>query len=271
MKFEIMSVTPEMAAKWLGKNEGNRKLREHRAAYLARAIDEGKFKLTHQAIAITRKGRLIDGQHRLRAIILANTAAPLVVATDVPDDTFAVLDAGLPRTMAERLRSDKKETGICTSMFRLLVGRSNAHEYEIEVMLDVFGGALRALDAVPPSRSSRKFEKYAFLAAFVLRLAIAQRKGDEKDVARLSTILERLRRADMTGAAPVVLSLYRQFNEGVANSDIAVAPATDQFCRGWVALDARNAQSSKLLIRDHSASIREARVEFKAITQSVFD
>lgn len=118
MRFEIVNVTPELAAKFLGKNDGNRKLREHRSAYLSRAILEGKWKLTHQAAAISKKGRLLDGQHRFRAICLANKSAEMVIAYDVPEDVFAVMDAGMPRQMHERLRSDwmKANKPSCTEL-----------------------------------------------------------------------------------------------------------------------------------------------------------
>src|SRR5215510_6988131 len=133
MRFEKVTVTPELAAKLLLKNEGNRKLREQHAAGLARAIENGQYKLTHQAAAVTKKGRLVDGQHRMRAVILANKSVEMWIAYDVPDDTFSVLDAGMPRKMHERLQSDPKKTSVCTSLFRIMVRNGKAQEYEIEL------------------------------------------------------------------------------------------------------------------------------------------
>jgi hypothetical protein len=270
MKFEVVKVTPDIAARFLMKNDGNRKLREHRAAYLARAIEEGKWKLTHQPIAIGKRGRLLDGQHRLRAICLANMPAELVVATDVPDDVFAVLDAGLPRKMHERLRSDADHTSTCTSLFRLMVGRSTAHEYEIELMLEIFAATFLKLAQVPRTRDS-KFERKAIQAAISLRTAMAIKAKDDNEVIRIQWVLEKLRRGDVAGAPPIVCSFYKQTMEGVANLDIGVSQPTDQFCRAWVAFNRDNEGVSRLQITDHSLHIKEARLEFKFLTEGQFD
>lgn len=267
MRFEIVNVTPEIAAKYLGKNDGNRKLREHRSAYLSRAILDGKWKLTHQAAAISKKGRLLDGQHRFRAICLANKAAEMVIAFDVPEDVFAVMDAGMPRKMHERLRSDAKHTATVTTMFKLMSSNRTAHEFEIELMLEIFEDALRQYRFSNKS----KVTKAAVVAAIILRVAMLQAKGDHDGVARIQWIIEKMHRGDLVGLPPVVSSFYRQQFEGIANLDLGVAPATDQFVRSWNAFDPEKESVTRLQINDHGADVRAARVEFKLLTKGVFD
>lgn len=268
MRFEIVKVTPEMAAKFLGRNEGNRKLREHRAAYLARAIDEGKWKLTHQAAAISKKGRLLDGQHRLRAICLANKPADMVIAWDVPDDVFSVMDAGMPRKMCERLRSDPKHTAVVTSMFKLMSSNRTAHEFEVEMLLDIFEPALQAFKRVP--HTSSKVNKANINAAIVLRLAMLNARKDHDGISRIQWIVEKMHREDLVGLPPIINSFYRQQLEGV-NSELGVSPATDQFVRTWNAFDPQKESVTRLQINDHGADVREARIEFKLLTQGIFD
>jgi hypothetical protein len=270
IRFELVNVTPKMAADWLIKNEGNRKLREQHAATLARAMDEGKYKLTHQAIAVTRKGRLIDGQHRCRAICIHGKPVQMFVAHDVPEDVFAVLDSGMPRKMHERLRSNPTSTTIMTKLFRLMVRVGRTQEYEISTMLDVFEPALSKWHAVP-HKGHRKGLRAAHEAAIVLRLAMALANKDDDEVMRIQWLVEKVHRGDMAGAPPVINSFWRQLTEGVANLDLGVAPDTDQFCRAWRAFDPENEGVTRLQITDHSADIRDARVEFKFISQGVFD
>lgn len=270
MRFEIVKVTPEMAAELLGRNEGNRKLREHRAAYLAEAILQGKFKLTHQALAISKKKRLLDGQHRLRAVCLANKAVDMAIAYDVPDDTFSVLDAGMPRKMSERLRSDPTHTSICNQLFRIMVANRGAHEFEMELMLELFDTALKSYEQVA-SHKKTKFDKAPIGAAILLRLAMHQAKKEVDGVARIQWLLEKLRRADLTGAPPILHVYYRQAIEGARTLDLGVAPSTDQFVRAWNAFDPEQEGATRIQINDHGAEVRNARVEFKLITKAVFE
>lgn len=270
IRFELVNVTPEQAGKWLASNEGNRKLREQHAAALARAMDEGKYKLTHQAIALTKRGRLIDGQHRCRAICLHNRPVPMFVAHDVPEDVFAVLDSGMPRKMFERLRSNAGSTTVMTKLFRIMVRSGRSQEYEISTMLDIFEPALGKWHAVP-QKGARKGTRASHDAAIVLRIAIALAHKDDDEVSRIQWLVEKIHRGDMAGAPPVINSFWRQLVEGVANLDLGVSPDTDQFCRAWRAFDVENEGVTRLQVTDHSADVRDARVEFKFLSQGVFD
>jgi hypothetical protein len=270
MRFELVKVTPEMAAKFLLKNDGNRKLREQHAAGLARAIENGKYQLTHQAAAVTKKGRLIDGQHRMRAIIMAGKPVEMFIAYDVPDDTFAVLDAGMPRKMHERLQSDPKKTSVCTSLFRIMVRNGKAQEYEVEMMLEIFEGALSKWSQLPKLGTLKGFTTF-HNAAVALRIAMALEEKDADEVNRILWVLERISKGDLVGAPPIIHAFYRQMSEGVSNPDLSVSPMTDQFCRAWIAFNADNQSTPRLQIGDHAIHVREARVAFKNITEGVFE
>lgn len=271
MRYEIVNVTPDMANEWLKKNEGNRPLRLHRAAFLARAIESGHWKLTHQAVAFTKRGRLLDGQHRLRAVILANRAVKMAVAYDVPEDAFAVMDAGLPRSMAERLHADKKETEIMRSLFRLMANRPTPHEYEVETMLDCFDASLKALAAVKrPGRGFQKFARAPYMGAVTLRIAANQQRKDGDAVLRIQWLLGKLFTGDLVGTPPIIQSFFRQVLEGVANMDIGVAPNTDQFARAWRAFNPELEGVQRLQVTDHSGELRDARLTFNSVTQGVF-
>lgn len=259
-----------MAAKFLLKNEGNRKLREQHAAGLARAIESGKYQLTHQAAAITKKGRLIDGQHRMRAVILANKPVEMYIAYDVPDDTFAVLDAGMPRKMHERLQSDPKQTSLCTALFRIMARNGKAQEYEIEMMLEIFSNSLSKWSQIPRLSGLKGFTGF-HNAAVVLRIAMAISKKDADEVNRITWILDRITKGDLVGAPPIIHAFYKQMIEGVSNPDLSVSPMTDQFCRSWIAFNRENEGTNRLQIGDHAIHVRDARHEFKRLTEGVFD
>ena len=78
IKSEFVLITPELARGMLIDNEGNRRKRELWVNYLANCIRNNEWKPTHQGIAFSENGKLLDGQHRLHAIIKADI--PVVVS-----------------------------------------------------------------------------------------------------------------------------------------------------------------------------------------------
>lgn len=106
MKAEVVVVTPEMAALWLERNmNGQRSLRQSVVDRYARDMRSGAFGVTHQGIAFDTKGHLIDGQHRLSAIVKSGCTIKMMVVRDAPSGTFTHIDAGLSRTAKDVLNS----------------------------------------------------------------------------------------------------------------------------------------------------------------------
>lgn len=100
-----MLVTPEMAREYLQNNPNNRKIKEVRVQEFVYLIEKGKFHMTHQGIAFKANGELLDGQHRLLAIIKANKAVMLQVsiyeADEIPTDELMPIDMGVARSATD--------------------------------------------------------------------------------------------------------------------------------------------------------------------------
>jgi len=73
MLTKVEIIDPVLAKKYLAKNINNRNIRNKWVEHLANAIKRGEWITTHQGIAFNNLGFLADGQHRLHAIIQANT------------------------------------------------------------------------------------------------------------------------------------------------------------------------------------------------------
>ena len=103
METKVVTVTPEMAREWLTKNmSSNRPVLRSTVHGYARMMRTGGWKLTHQGIAFDQNGELIDGQHRLHAVIEANVPVEMNVTYDVerkPGEVFTI-DMGRKRTYA---------------------------------------------------------------------------------------------------------------------------------------------------------------------------
>lgn len=105
MKSEIIKITPELAESYLEHNiKENRTIRQSTVSKYAKDMRSGKWKLTHQGIAFDDLGQLIDGQHRLWAIIESNTPVEMMVTTDIPSSDVSVVDGGLSRTLADQMK-----------------------------------------------------------------------------------------------------------------------------------------------------------------------
>ncbi|WP_229670449.1 hypothetical protein [Microlunatus endophyticus] len=82
-------------------------------------MKRGDWKVTHQGVAVDTNGVLVDGQHRLAAVIEAGVSVEMTVFMDVPADTFDVLDTGKKRNAADVLAIEgEKSTMQLASMVR---------------------------------------------------------------------------------------------------------------------------------------------------------
>lgn len=95
----LVEVTPELAGWLIVRNyDGNRKLRQSKVADYASDMKAGKFPaIKSQPIVFTSDGKLIDGQHRLKAVIEAKVTVPMWVMTGQPMSDFEYLDNGYVR------------------------------------------------------------------------------------------------------------------------------------------------------------------------------
>lgn len=100
--FEL--VDPTTAKRYLQANVHNRDLRDARVRTHAATLMREEWRATPNGIGFDTDGRLIDGQHRLSAIILADTPALLIVARGLPPEAQDVTDQGIPRKMSDALK-----------------------------------------------------------------------------------------------------------------------------------------------------------------------
>ena len=106
----IVNVTPELAKAWLEYNNFNRPRNTETFMKYVRQIREGRWRLTHQGIAFTSDGILLDGQHRLFAIIECGVTLPMRVFLNEPAENFAVIDCGRNRSNLDTVRMAAKDS-----------------------------------------------------------------------------------------------------------------------------------------------------------------
>lgn len=100
---EIVKVTPDIAKKFLSTNNNNRPLRRDYVAELAAAMRRGEWVLNGETIKFAKNGHMLDGQHRLHAIVESRTSCEMLVVREVQDDAFSTIDMNRKRTAADAL------------------------------------------------------------------------------------------------------------------------------------------------------------------------
>lgn len=154
----FMLITPAVAKAILGRNrQPNRNVNRDHVMYLARLMRNGKFVCTHQGIAFDIYGNLLDGQHRLLAIIESGIAVTMMVSFGVPQWTMQVIDSQLIRTLIARLGF----VGVSTTAKALTVSR--ILEYGIQ-------GSIRK--KVEDEEALLLLRKYAKPLGFIAKLGI---------------------------------------------------------------------------------------------------
>ena len=104
MEVQVKTITPSYARKLLNNNPSNRLIRARAVESMARDISNGKWQLTGESIKISSDGSLIDGQHRLSAVVKADTPIQCLVCYQVDLESMTVIDSGSKRTIGDRFK-----------------------------------------------------------------------------------------------------------------------------------------------------------------------
>lgn len=90
-------ITPQKAQEYLAMNKNNRKLMSGVVDSYAQDLKEGKWIIGTSTICFDINGNLIDGQHRLSAIIKAGIPVRMEVKRNLSEDAFKAMDIGKVR------------------------------------------------------------------------------------------------------------------------------------------------------------------------------
>jgi hypothetical protein len=122
ISFEL--VTPAMAENWLNTNADNQRAANtaHISQY-AREMTEGNwYHDTGDCIRFSNKGTLIDGQHRLRGLILSKKSVMMMIMRNINAEHISAMDIGKRRNLRDILKVNgiKPPTGISESALSAL-------------------------------------------------------------------------------------------------------------------------------------------------------
>lgn len=102
LQIQKMLITPSIAREMLERNKSNRRISEPKIMQYVNDMANGKWKEgTGEMIKIATTGRILDGQHRLLAIIKANVSLYFYIVNNLEESVFDVLDTGKSRNSSD--------------------------------------------------------------------------------------------------------------------------------------------------------------------------
>lgn len=209
MTFEEKTINPALARRMLKKNRKrhNRNIRMAVVTRYALEMIMGNWVLSPHPICFNVNGELIDGQHRLWAIILSGCSIKMVVCCGVKDGVFSVLDQGLKRAVADVLEELPKTVQIAQSAFRIFAQQSTSSSSVISEFIAMYESEISIVRNSLLQGKTIKRVTVAPVAAVILAALV-----NGEDRYRIERFCELLR-ADFSMDTP---SWYKPERDGAA-------------------------------------------------------
>lgn len=102
----ILDITPAMAKQYLADMHTNRAYKQRQVDSFVAAMRNGEWRLNGQPILISEAGRLMDGQHRMMAVVQSGETVRFLVVQGVPEAAMVTVDRGSKRSFADLLSMD---------------------------------------------------------------------------------------------------------------------------------------------------------------------
>lgn len=253
MQAEIKTVTPEYAAELLARrNEHNRAIRPAIVNEYLSWMKEDVFKLTHQGIAIDWNGNLVDGQHRLTAILKLGKAIDLLVISDVDPEIFRVIDRGANRTIPEVTGESRYTVEVCRFIFSEFYGTVRQSSHTLKPVIAAFRDASEALRLHCPSRPKKRGSAPIRAAAV---LCMMDRDRQVAMDAYRRCILQ-----DYSKMRPIEMSL----SKWLVDTTLTTAMRSIAFCSALIAFDAGH-KATSVRLREPGWHKANAKVRIGAI------
>lgn len=247
MQSSVQMITPEIALEMLSSNDGNRPLRSSVVKRLANAIRRGEWRVSHQGIAIDASGRLLDGQHRLRAIVESGIACEIMVTRNVLRAAFRVMDQGARRSMADLAGIDKRVVEGCSLAATLLYGGGPTFSQIEPIISSRIGSTI--CDLVEFCGTSRRF--YSSAPMKLTCAIISLRSAKDREYAFCT--YRALAHLDFDAMSPAAKALVRQEQNGKVSAGGSNSRG-DTIARALVTFDRERQSATRIQVSDTAPS-----------------
>lgn len=110
LKWRVILLTPEFAAKLLAQNHpNNRRLKGNKIDQLENDLNAGNGKLSYDPIVMDMDGFMVNGQNRCTAVVNCGVPLPVLLISGFPRESLLASDQGTPRNVADVARISGKQ------------------------------------------------------------------------------------------------------------------------------------------------------------------
>ena len=114
-----LKINPDQALRFIVTNESNRIVNKVRVAKYAQEMKNGQWRTNGDTIKISRDGVLMDGQHRMHAVIESDLTVEFLVVDNLEGDALPTIDTGMPRKSNQVLQMrGEKHAVVLNSIIR---------------------------------------------------------------------------------------------------------------------------------------------------------
>lgn len=250
MNMEVETITPDLAKEYLMTNIAkNRNIVQKRVQFYSKQMKDGNWHQTPQGIVFDVHGRMIDGQHRLRAIIDANMSIPMTVVRNAPEEAFRILDSGMGRTLSFRSGVPSTNAAIATALIKVSTSNS-ASVISVDELHKYYNFFKTEIDKLAGSTKLPKISVAPVQAAVVLHLV----EGNEYALEQYRAMVN----MDVVNIQPCTAAIMRRLLDS-ASINGSASERNEIFVRTYRSLTKKNAQKRGVVIKDLSDEINKIR------------
>lgn len=227
----VVNVTPSQATAWLADaNTRNRSLRETKVAAYARDMASGAWQFNGDPIRFATDGTLLDGQHRLSAVVRSACTVPMLVVWGLPPETQDTMDIGAHRLFRDQLQlRGEQNSGEVASITRRVIalrsgsttlsGQNAPTNAEMVAYIEANPSIRRAAEIAVKARGRVPAAPSAIGAAYHLCSLVPDRRGSTETATTDAELFYLVQLIEMTGlyeGDPARTLLMRFQNEQMA-------------------------------------------------------
>ncbi len=233
-------VTPDRAAQWLKANTANRRPRPTVVEFMTKEMRRGQWVTTHQGVAFADTGELIDGQHRLMAIVASGIPQMMLVVRDLPMAAKRVIDLHQRRSPADLLGIGKPLSEVARFVAEVCMRTQRITANDISPYVDLIAPGMAALlEACGSAKATRS--SVGVRAAFILRAMYEPDRAAEIYTQYRAFIL-----LDLETMQHGLKLLLRQIDQ---KRTADTSDRTTMFVRTWQAIDVGARGISRIQVR----------------------
>lgn len=254
-----LSITPERAYQWLERNANNRPIRMPHIKNLARQMALGRWELSPEPVVFAKSGRLLDGQHRLMAVIESGATIRATVALVENEDVFRVLDQGVNRSNSDIMGIPSQ---IITPVQYLVsssvasVKKVTPSDLEPLMDTDLFKYSRRVHEVVKPKH--KRFKNAPFKASYIMAIMLGRISPE-----RATQVYSDLSNINTVTWTPVMRTLFSQLENFNGKYSGSGSLRNSFFMRGFYMFENVDTDKSSIMITENYMQNVSSRVKQK--------